>query len=326
MLLTPQQQEKVKNALDKIQSNNRYETEDGFDKLRAVQGDVKPYMTYLLHSGPSRGIMRVLETYRDAWSANLLYEILETAYNQKLAQQAWHILKTMGKLPKEWRKPKFTQDLWEACRTKPSEIPIRNDDWTTLVKWNLLFKLMDDNETVRNEAMDEFGYIGTSATLGLMSALDEGDHDMSKTALVMLKRVGDNRALEKLKLLSDDENTTIRILAKSAHDAVSERKPTMKSVSNIHQSPSQKTLDDYAQWTREIASPTLSGQFDARLERRVIRALLRISAPDPDEQITGSKEFDRMGEEALPILRYYAKSGRDTLKRQATSIIKAHFS
>jgi len=329
MLLTDAQQQKVLDALKSIVSRDRYEIENGHVALRSVGDDAKPYLAYLLRSGSpyTQSILLSLDKYRDAWAAQLLYEVLETAKNKNRARSAWHILRSMGKLPKEWRKPKFTDDLWEECRTKPSEIPAKNEqEWIPIIKWNLLFKLMENDKIVTEQTLDEFSYIGTTATPGLLSALEEGDTDLSKTALIVLKRVGDSRAVEPLQALLTHEESIIRVMAKSAIQAVSQREYISQQPVQKHAPPSEETLKQREEWSQQIASPAISGQFDPQLERRVARALLRAFTPDPDEKIAGWKEFERLGESALPILRHYVNNGTDTQKRQAQSVIKSNFS
>ncbi|GEM_PF-3015324 len=331
MLLTDAQQQKANDGLKLIRSRDRHQIENGLATLRSLGDDAKPYLTYLLRSSNSytQSILIALDTYRDSWAAQLLYEILETSESQNQARTAWNSLRSMGKLPKEWRSPKFTNELWEKCRTKPSEIPVTTEsEWIPIVKWNLLFKLMEDDKIVKDQILDEFGYIGTKATLGLLSALEEGDSDLSKTALLVLKRVGDSRAVEPLQTLLTHEDSIIRVMAKSALQAVSPREyqPPQPSQQKQHLPPSQETLKQREEWSKQIMSPSISGQFDPQLERRVVRALLRAFTPDPDEKIAGWKEFERLGESALPILRYYADAGTDAQKQQAQAVIKSNFS
>lgn len=302
-----------------------YQIEDGLTELRNMGDSIRPYLAYLMRAGLYGGSIRIVfSSFRDAWSARLLYELLETSSNERTAQNAWNILKTMGKLPKEWRKPKFTTSLWEECRTKPAELPAQTEtDWIPIIKWNLLFKLMDDDQTLKDDAMDGFEYLGTKSTLGLLSAIEEGDPDLTKTALIILKRVGDSRAVAPLQTLENHDDSIIRMLAKSTSKAVAQRE--YQQAVPKHQPPSQETLDQREAWSREMASPTISGQFDAELERRIARALLRTATPDPDEKQAGWKEFDRLGESALPILRHFAQSGTDAQKRQAQQVLKVNF-
>lgn len=330
MLLTQQQLDQVHHALSRIQSKDRHSIEDGLSAVRSLGNDAKPYLAYLMRSGSpqSSSIILLLDTFRDDWAAKLLYEILENHSEQKTAERTWYSLRSMGKLPKEWRQPQFNTQLWEKCRTKPAEMPARTeDDWRLVVKWNLLFKLMEDDPALRNEAADEISYIGRAATPGLLAALEEDDLDLWKVALVMLKRVGDTRALVRLQALVEHEDSTVSTLANSAIPEVSTRVPEEKhkvDLSQLHafSAEGQAARENYAQ---QIASPSISGKFDPQLERRVIRALLRTGAPDADEKKAGWQEFDRMGAETLPILKHYAEHGNEFQKPQAKSVIRVLF-
>lgn len=324
MLLTREQQREVDQALRKIGGKDRYQIENGFAELRTIGEDVKPYLSYRLLLGGFPGIFILLDTYRDDWAARLLLEKMETANTEGTARLAWNSLKSMGKLPKKWREPKFTTALWESCRTNPPiPTPQSDEGWIPIIKWNLLFKMMENDQTLQDETMDVFGYIGTKATLGLLSALEENDPDLTKTALLMLKRFGDSRAVEPLQALATHENSVVRMLSASAMKEVSKRvyRPPVQP-----QPPSQETIKQREEWSQQMTSPPISGQFDTQLEQRVVRALLRISAPDPDEKKAGWKEFENMGNDALPILRHLAQSGTESQKRQANSVINVKFS
>lgn len=330
MPLSVEQQTKAQDALSKVMSSDRHSVENGLGALDAIGADVKPYLAYLMRSGSryEAAILRYMDTKRDAWAARLLYEVLENHSSERRAQAAWNSLKTMGKLPKEWREPKFTTALWEKCRTQPPEMPAQTDAaWRPVVKWNLLFKLLDDDKAVRDETLDEFAYIGAAATPGLVAALEEDDPDLMKPALVMLKRVGDARALPALQGLVEHENTAIRALANGAIKAV-ERRPAPVEAAPAERPavPTPETLAEREAFSQEIASPTLVGGFDPALERRVVRALMRAAAPDPDEKRAGWQEFERMGADALPILRHYAEDESGRKAQQAASVIKALYS
>ncbi len=74
---------------------------------------------------------------------------------------------------------------------------------------------------------------------------------------------------------------------------------------------------DVRAYVMALAKPKTSGEFDRVLERRVLRAILRHSAPDPDEKIAAAREFAKLDEEARPILDCYAENGTPSQQQGA---------
>jgi hypothetical protein len=321
MPLTPEVQASVKEILRKVNLRDRYSIEDNLTRLSAVDGPIRPYLGYLLRMEQNVGLVLLwMSSKRDDWAVRMLIERLEGHEDMNVAQRAWGSLRSMGKLPQEWRKPAFDRELWEACRTIPPEMPVRNKDgWRRVVKWNLLFKLFDDD--LRDEAMDELYYIGSTATPGLLDALDEDDRELSTVALIMLRRQGDARAVDRLQqIIATGDDDDLTRLAQTALAQVETRPaPTVRRSRSLRPAWSREERQD---WVREMAAPSLSGQFDPALERQVVRALLRYSAPDPDEKIAATQAFRRLGERITPILRHYAASAEAKKSRAARSILK----
>ncbi len=267
--LTEKQKNDLIDAVRIVGSGDRHKIPDGLEKIRTMGDAAKPYLAYHFRQGRAqgRGMIIVLDTIRDDWAARFLIKLLEGYNHEQTARRAWNVLKTMGKLPKEWRATNFSADLWAKCRTLPAEMPAKTgnaDSWKAYVRWNLLFKVMDDD--LRDEALAELHYIGADATVGLVAALEENDPDMTRTALVMLQQVGDARAADALEKPQDAPKD----LLAAAKRAVSSRRyidPNASKNQQQRMKAARERFQAQANAYREgMSNPPVSGQFDDALE------------------------------------------------------------
>lgn len=319
MILSDEQQIQVNRSLGALRGKPLHEIEAALEDLRAIGAGLRPYLNYLVRHQGHPSVVLYAGHVRDAWAVRLLRYVLEHVSDSKTAHQAWNQLRSMGELLKEWQAADFTPQLWERCRTQPAEIPARTDAaWAVIIQWHLIFNLVDADPAIRQEAQTEFSYIGGRATPGLLGVLAQDDVTLWIPALSLLRDIGDHRALDAVRRLQDHPDEAISKSAQAARVAIETRPVPQPPPASPRPAPQiPKENHPYQQLLSRL---TVSGVFDADLERQVVLALHQITSADPDDKIAGWGVLNAKVNQIAPIILHYAR-GDSPLRQAAQSVV-----
>lgn len=209
-----------------------------------------------------------------------------------------------------------------------------------LLRTRVLPDLYSDDPEKRAAAMNELIAHPDQAVPVLIQALNHDDRTTWTRTILVLKQIGDERALAILRQRSDDPDPLLQTLTGGAIRAIERRlahphpppAPTRQSVAPTKQQitydrrevppapPRFRVLNNAAPPSTPPAELT---HFNEALVKIVRNRLMLLSVPDGIARVDATNELNAMSNDIVPIVRYFAHhSPNATLSSNAAGYLK----